>query len=47
MSISGVGAGNPPAVQSMINLQNQLDQLSQELGSSHQRLQQCHHRCWY
>ena len=34
MSISGVGAGNPPAVQSMINLQNQLDQLSQELGSN-------------
>ena len=34
MSISGVGAGNPPAVQSMINLQNQLDQLSQELGTN-------------
>ena len=27
MSISGVGIGNTPAVQSMLNLQNQLDQL--------------------
>jgi flagellar hook-associated protein 3 FlgL len=34
MSISGVGPGNPPAVQSMLNLQNQLDQLSQELGTN-------------
>jgi hypothetical protein len=34
MSISGIGAGNSPAVQSMINLQNQLDQLSQELGTN-------------
>jgi flagellar hook-associated protein 3 FlgL len=34
MSISGIGAGNSPAVQSMSNLQNQLDQLSQELGTN-------------
>ena len=34
MSISGVGAGNSPAVQAMLNLQNQLDQLSQELGTN-------------
>lgn len=34
MSISGIGSGNSPAVQSMLNLQNQLNQLSQELGSN-------------
>jgi len=34
MSISGVGIGNTPAVQSMLNLQNQLDQLSQQLGTN-------------
>jgi flagellar hook-associated protein 3 FlgL len=34
MSILGVGTSNSPTVQSMLNLQNQLDQLSQELGTN-------------
>jgi flagellar hook-associated protein 3 FlgL len=34
MSISGIGTGNSPAVQSVLNLENQLDQLSQELGTN-------------